>query len=116
MKKSALLIVLLITNFIFAKSNEVSANLNNNEIKILRLNYSSPNGASRELLLGFTSDNSATDGVDYGYDAAVYSPFNNDLNWLIENNRYTIQGVGSFENTKQYPFGLYISANLLLCS
>ncbi|WP_292949455.1 hypothetical protein [Olleya sp. UBA1516] len=105
MKKIALLTLLLITSYTFANTRNTTKNVNS--IQIIRLDYNAPNGASRELVLAFTSDNAATDGVDYGYDAAVYSPFTNDLNWLIDSNRYVIQGVGQFQNTSQYLFGLY---------
>lgn len=107
MKKVALITLLLITSFTLANTNIATLNNSNSGIQIIRLDYNAPNGASRELVLAFTSDNAATDGVDYGYDAAVYAPFSNDLNWLIDSNRYVIQGVGEFQNTSQYLFGLY---------
>ena len=108
MRKATLLLLLTFSNFIFASNTSTSSPLeSDSSIQIIRLNYTAPNSASRELLLAFTSDNAASDGVDYGYDATVSSPFTNDLNWLIEDNRYVIQGVGAFDNTKQYLFGLY---------
>ena len=107
MKKVTLITLLLITSFSLANTNLATLNNSNSGIQIIRLDYNAPNGASRELVLAFTSDNAATDGVDYGYDAAVYAPFSNDLNWLIDSNRYVIQGVGEFQNTSQYLFGLY---------
>ena len=108
MRKATLLLLLTFCNFIFASNTATASNIDSDSsIQIIRLNYTAPNSASRELLLAFTSDNAATDGVDYGYDATVSSPFTNDLNWLIEDNRYVIQGVGAFDNNKQYLFGLY---------
>lgn len=108
MRKATLLLLLTFCNFIFASNTTTTSNIDSDSsIQIIRLNYTAPNSASRELLLAFTSDNAATDGVDYGYDATVSSPFTNDLNWLIEDNRYVIQGVGAFDNNKQYLFGLY---------
>ncbi|MBL7559425.1 hypothetical protein JAO71_06350 [Olleya sp. YSTF-M6] len=110
MKKSTLLLLLLICNNIFAlNSNVTSENTNNasSSVQILRLEYTSPNGAVRELVLGFTSNNIATEGVDYGYDASAIFPQSNDLNWIIEGNRYVIQGVGSFDDSKQYLLGMY---------
>jgi hypothetical protein len=59
--------------------------------------------------LAFTPDDVATDGVDYGYDALVFDSFPDDLNWMIEDGRYVIQGVGSFNNSKFYPFGMFLS-------
>ena len=73
------------------------------------INFESPTGSIRSLLLGFDPSNNATDGVDLGWDALNPDNFPDDLNWIIENNRYVIQGVGAFDNTKQYPFGLFLA-------
>lgn len=78
------------------------------EIQRVRINFTTPNGFFRQLLLAFTPDNSATDGFDYGYDGLNLDAFPDDLNWMIDNNRYLIQGVGAFDNTKQYPLGLFL--------
>lgn len=75
----------------------------------VRIDFESPNGYVRPLLLAFTSDDSATDGVDYGYDGANFDQFPDDLFWMIEDNTYVIQGVGSYEETKQYPLGLFLT-------
>ena len=77
-------------------------------VQRVRLDFTAPDGAVRQILLGFTSDNSATDGFDYGWDAINWDNFANDLNWMIGQTRCVIQGVGSFENTKTYPFGLFL--------
>ncbi|WP_104734020.1 hypothetical protein [Hanstruepera ponticola] len=74
----------------------------------VRIDFESPNGYVRPLLLGFTTDNAATDGVDYGYDGANFDQFPDDLFWLIENDSYVIQGVGEFDQTKQYPLALFL--------
>lgn len=80
-----------------------------NEIQRVRIDFTMPNGYVRHLLLAFTPNNAATDGVDYGYDALNVDSFPDDLNWMIENQRYVIQGVGAFNDTKQYPLGMFIS-------
>ena len=78
-------------------------------MKKVRLEFSLPNGASRELLLSFTEDNSATDGFDYGYDGS-----NNDkdlpidMSWMINDEKFVIQGVGKFNESKKYPLGLFL--------
>ena len=109
MKNATLLLLLTFCQTIFATNTAtIKANAPYvNSVQLLRLDYTAPNGAIRELALGFTSDNAASDGLDYGYDASVIEPYTNDLNWLIEDNRYVIQGVGAFDDTKQYLFGLY---------
>jgi hypothetical protein len=78
-------------------------------IKRLRLEFKNPEGAIRELLLGFVPNNKATDGFDYGYDALNYDNTPNDMFWLIDNDKYVMQGVGDFNETKQYPLGLFLS-------
>lgn len=79
-----------------------------NQIQRVRIDVTTPLGYTRHLLLGFTPDNTATDGFDYGYDAANPDDYANDCNWLIEEGRYVIQGVGAFDYTKAYPLGLFL--------
>lgn len=78
-------------------------------IQRVRIDFVSPQGYTRHLLLGFTSDNSASDGVDYGYDALNIENFPDDLNWRIGDNNYIIQGVGAFSTSKIYPFRMFLS-------
>jgi len=79
------------------------------QIQRVRIDFVSPDKYTRHLLLAFTPDNAATDGFDYGYDGLNHDNFLNDLNWIIEEERYIIQGVGAFDDTKQYPFGLFLA-------
>jgi len=78
------------------------------EIQRVRLNFTAPDSSVRQILLAFTPDNSATDDFDYGWDAINWSSYNNDLNWMIEGYRCTVQAVGQFANTKSYPLHLII--------
>jgi hypothetical protein len=109
----AFIFVLSMNSF---SSNTISANNNNNgqitqpgTIQRLRLNIVTPQGYLRQLLLGFTSDNAASDGVDYGYDALNFDDFPDDCNWVINDDRFVIQGVGAFDETKKYPLGLFLT-------
>jgi len=61
--------------------------------------------------LGFVPDGSATDGVDYGYDAPMPDVFDDDMCWIIEDDYYSIQGVGAFDNLKQYPLGVFLASS-----
>jgi len=79
------------------------------EIQRVRIDFVTPLGYTRHLMLAFTPDNVASDDFDYGYDALVFDNFPDDLNWIIEDDRYVIQGVGAFENTKSYPLGMFLS-------
>ncbi|WP_370480195.1 hypothetical protein [Tamlana flava] len=107
-------LLLFITN-VFAKSNNFSSEYNdteatfsNSEIQRVRIYFTTPNGFVRYLLLSFTSDGIASDGFDFGYDALNIEDLPDDLNWMIEEQRYVIQGVGAFDNTKKYPLGLFL--------
>lgn len=79
------------------------------EIQTIRIDFQNPEGFTRHLALGFLEDNSATDGIDYGYDAPNIDDLQNDLNWMIEDSRYVIQGVGAFNATKYYPMGMFLT-------
>ncbi|RED47982.1 hypothetical protein [Seonamhaeicola aphaedonensis] len=79
-----------------------------NDMQKIQIDFTMPNGFVRHLLIGFTPDNAASDGVDYGYDAINRDIFPDDLNWMIDNNRYVIQGVGAFDDTKQYSLGMFL--------
>ena len=81
------------------------------EIQRVRIYFTSPTGLVRYLLLGFTSDDSATDGFDFGYDAINRDNLPDDLNWMIEDGRYLIQGVGAFNENKEYPLGMFLQNN-----
>lgn len=79
------------------------------EVQRVRIDVTTTMGYTRHLLLGFTPDNAASDGFDYGYDAQNIDNYSNDCNWMIDHNRYVIQGVGSFHESKTYPMGLFLS-------
>ena len=100
MKKNTyvfLILLLLFTVSVFGSS-----------IQRVRINFTGPDSYTRHLLLAFTED-VATDAYDYGYDALNIDDFPNDLNWMIENDRYVIQGVGAFEITKAYRLGMFLN-------
>jgi hypothetical protein len=80
-----------------------------NEIQRVRIDFTMPTGYVKHLLLGFTPNNAATDGVDYGYDAIEAGTYPDSLNWMIEDEQYVIQAVGAFQDNKQYPLGMFIS-------
>ncbi|MBJ6367130.1 T9SS type A sorting domain-containing protein [Snuella sedimenti] len=115
MKAITNLCVLLI---LFATVNNYSTNNSSQKgslayafdnIQRVRIDFTMPNGYVRHLMIGFTPDNAATDGVDYGYDALNMDTYPDDLNWMIANERYVIQGVGNFDDTKKYPLGLFLT-------
>ena len=110
MKKITLLcIALSMSIYTNSMAGNSETNTTSTQVQRVRIDFISPDGYTRHLLLGFTPDNAATDGFDYGYDGRNPDNFANDLNWLIEDDRFIIQGVGAFEETKRYPFGMFLA-------
>ncbi|MGC1632801.1 MAG: T9SS type A sorting domain-containing protein, partial [Gelidibacter sp.] len=89
---------------------------NANDIQRVRFEFTTPEGAIRSLLLGFTPDDAATDGIDYGYDGLNSDDFPSDLSFAIEDKKFVIQGVGAFDINKKYPLdmSLNIAGNIEL--
>lgn len=94
---------------LLAQESVDSGQNRSNDIQRVRIDFETPMGFVRHLLLGFTPDNSATDGFDYGYDAVNIEDLPDDLNWMIDEERYVIQGVGAFHDNKAYPFGMFLT-------
>lgn len=81
----------------------------NNQVQRVRIDVTTSMGYTRHLLLAFTPDNAATDGLDYGYDAINSDDYADDSSWMIGEQRCIIQGVGAFNYTKTYPLGIFLS-------
>ncbi|WNH12659.1 hypothetical protein [Thalassobellus suaedae] len=94
-----------------AEINTSFSNFTYSNVQRVRIDFKMPDGFTRHLLLSFTKDNSASDGYDYGYDAINKDAYPYDLNWLVDNQRCTIQGVGAFDENKKYPFWMFMSQN-----
>ena len=101
MKKTTCLLLLICATFFV----ELSAQ----DIQRIYLNFQTSTGFQRQLLLGFTPDNVATDGYDYGYDGGTFNNYADDFGWIIEGNSYVIQGVGEFNTNKYYPIGMFLT-------
>ena len=111
----AFAIILVFGISAFTTTSNAINNTSNNQatqsstIQRVRIDFTTPTGYVRHLLLAFTSNNAASDGFDYGYDGMVADDFPDDLNWMIEDDRYVSQGVGAFDQTKKYPLGLFLT-------
>ena len=73
----------------------------------IRLDFSSPLGYHRQILVGTNAN--ATNGYDLGYDAPLNDYSEEDFFWLIDNYEYVIQGVSNFDPEQVLPIGIYIS-------
>ena len=99
-------------NSVFFRNDQNSIDTTNSDVDIsrVRINFTSEtDGRIRPLLLAFTSDNSATDNVDFGYEASNQYFQNNDAFFLIDDGYYVIQAVGEFNDDKMFPLGFYLS-------
>ena len=73
----------------------------------IRLNFTSPLGFQREILV--TADSYTTNGFDLGYDALLNDNISEDMYWLIKENKFVIQGVPNFNLDQKLPIGLKIA-------
>ncbi|WP_203459212.1 LamG-like jellyroll fold domain-containing protein [Lacinutrix sp. WUR7] len=89
--------------FMRTENRDQQSDDHGNENQLIRIDFKSPENAVRHLLLGFTPNNEASEGVDYGYDALNTDYFASDMSFIIEGEKYVIQGVGAFNDENMYP-------------
>ncbi|MDG5492321.1 choice-of-anchor D domain-containing protein [Psychroserpens sp. SPM9] len=71
-----------------------------------RIGFNSINTIHRQLLL--TIDENTTTGYDWAYDAKTYDDQMDDLFWMINDEKYTIQGTNEAEPESVYPLGIKV--------
>lgn len=69
-----------------------------------RIGIYTVNEINRQLLL--TIDSNATTGVDLGYDGVVNETQMDDMYWMINGDKYIIQGSNDAEIDTTYPLGI----------
>lgn len=69
-----------------------------------RIGFNSVNTIHRQLLL--TVDENATAGIDWGYDGHVYEDQMDDMFWMIDDEKFTIQGTDIIDVSTVVPIGL----------
>ncbi|MGJ8592570.1 MAG: T9SS type A sorting domain-containing protein, partial [Aquaticitalea sp.] len=79
-------------------------------MKRVRMQFKTPEGAKRQIMIAFTDDNAATDSFDYGYDAENTDALPSDMSFMIHDKKYLIQGVGQFDRLKHYPLGVFLGS------
>ncbi|MCB4798160.1 GEVED domain-containing protein [Neotamlana laminarinivorans] len=76
----------------------------------IRLNISSETGYTRQLLV--TVDENATIDADWGYDGALIDTNAFDSYWVIEDEKYLIQGIDTINTTTtKLPLGVKSNSN-----
>ena len=56
-----------------------------------------------------TIDENTTEGVDWAYDAKLNEDQTDDMFWMIDNDKYIIQGSDDAEVTAVYPLGVIVN-------
>ncbi|NND53223.1 MAG: T9SS type A sorting domain-containing protein [Flavobacteriaceae bacterium] len=75
-----------------------------NRIK-LRLGFNSVNTIRRQLLV--TIDENATEDIDWGYDAEMYDDQIDDMYWMVNDKKLTIQGTNTLDIHTVLPLGFH---------
>ncbi|MDP5157114.1 MAG: T9SS type A sorting domain-containing protein [Flaviramulus sp.] len=71
----------------------------------LRIGFNSVNALRRQLLV--TVDENATSGFDWGYDSKNIDTQIDDMYWLIDNQKCTIQGINEINKETIIPLGIH---------
>lgn len=75
----------------------------------IRIGFNSVNKIHRQLLV--TVDANATSGKDWGYDARYNETQIDDMYWMLEEDKYVIQGVDEINEFTTLPIGLHSKSN-----
>ncbi|MCA0131918.1 choice-of-anchor D domain-containing protein [Winogradskyella alexanderae] len=98
---------------VFMKNSNPSSSQDNSELEDdrmkFRIGFNAPGTIHRQILL--TIDSIASPEVDRGFDAAIYDSLTDDMYWMINEGKYTIQGYDAIEDTTVLPIGLHTSSS-----
>ncbi|WP_411893286.1 LamG-like jellyroll fold domain-containing protein [Winogradskyella sp. A2] len=96
-------------NSLFMKSNSSDLNTETQveDTPMIRLIFKSPTGFKREVAIGL--DPNASNEFDLGYDAFLADLNQEDMYWIVENNKFVIQGVNNFNINQEFPLGIEIA-------
>ncbi|WP_420570958.1 GEVED domain-containing protein [Kordia sp.] len=72
--------------------------------KKIRLGYTNPEGFHRQLLLTF--DRRTTDAIDRGFEGESIGVTENDMYWMLEDEKYVIQAVRNIYSERVVPLGI----------
>ena len=73
----------------------------------IRIGFNSVNTIRRQLLT--TVDQNATMGIDWGYDGAHNEDQIDDMFWMIDDEKFVIQGINEIDRETTLPLGLFTS-------
>jgi hypothetical protein len=73
----------------------------------IRIGFNSVNTIHRQLLV--TEDTRASLSYDWGFDGLLYQNQMDDMYWLLEDEKYTIQGINDINESTVLPIGIHTS-------
>ena len=74
------------------------------QIQMMRLEFTTSNGLSREIVLGFSEN--TTEGYDYGYDAKMFSTKSEDMFTMWKGQDMVAQAYPGIHPTNVIPLGI----------
>ena len=90
-------------------STRIPEDRRRNSAAKIRLGFTSANGYHRQILLGFMNE-LATSGIDKGFDAPQLDNLTNDMSFITNNVKLSIQGDSYFNRSAIYPLAIKTSA------
>jgi hypothetical protein len=90
-------------------SNSLNYNLNNDPRLKLRIGFNSVNTIRRQLLV--TVDPNATANIDWAYDGMINESQMDDMYWIIENDKFVIQGIDNISEETILPIAVHTDAD-----
>ena len=98
---------------VFVRNSSSSTTMNRTDevddrLKI-RLSFEATNTYKRQLLV--TQDSQATNQIDFGYDAVNKDELSNDMFWMIDNEKFVIQGTNTIDESTILPVGITTTEN-----
>lgn len=90
-----------------SKNKTIGNKINSDVRPKIWLQFDSPMGYQRQLLVGV--DENASNSFDLGYDATIADINKEDMYWIFSGSKFVIQGVNNFNKDQELPLGLKIS-------
>lgn len=88
-----------------ANTNEATSIYDSDNRLKIRLGINTVNGIHRQLLV--TQDPNATAGQDWGYDGEITESQMDDMYWMIQGNKFIIQGTDVIDVNTVLPIGIH---------
>jgi putative surface-exposed virulence protein len=93
-----------------SKNSKISESKQSDDTRMkFRIGFNSVGTLHRQLLT--TVDSRATTGKDWGFDALYIDTQSDDMYWMIENKKYTIQGIDTIDESTILPLGIHTKKN-----